>query len=51
MTDTRATQNSSIVVVRTQKMEIHKACRRRFFGTNFEASEVGGGAVSQTDVL
>ncbi|ERP07720.1 hypothetical protein L360_02426 [Enterobacter sp. MGH 14] len=45
-----AAQYARVIVVSTKQMEIHKACRRRFFGTNFEASEVGGGAVSQTDV-
>ncbi|MGM8381292.1 hypothetical protein [Enterobacter hormaechei] len=44
-------QNACVIVVSAKEMEIHKACSRGFFGTNFEASKVGCVALSQTDVL
>ena len=44
-------QDARVIVVGAKKMKIDEACRRGFFRTNFEASEVGCSAVSQTDVL
>jgi hypothetical protein len=41
-----AAKDACVIVVGAKKMKINEACRRGFFRTNFEASEVGCDAIS-----